>query len=169
SAAGEGTVGPGRASVVGDGQERLVVGLAGGGRGSDERLVSPELPRRRSAGVAAVDDDVAELVVGGLVVGHGDCLRDLRVGRPAVVGAEDVDLAGGDVVEGEQGGRRAISGDPFAVVTGQAGLDRQVGEGRAVVGRMGHGYRTQVQAGDVEGVVAARAGRACPGGVDVAP
>ena len=71
-------------------------------------------------------------------------------------------------MEAQERGGRAVGGDPFPVVTGQAALNRHVGEGGAVVGRVGHGYRAEVQAGDIERVVAAHTRRARPGRVDVA-
>src|SRR3954447_8390677 len=99
-----------------------------------------------------VDDDVAELVVGGLVVGRRDGRRDLGVGAAAVVGTQHVDVAGRDVVVGQERGVGAVRGDPLAVVGRYPCLGRRLGERVAVV--VGHGDvdRGEVEAGDVQPV-----------------
>ena len=114
-----------------------------------------------------VDDQVAELVVGGLVVRLRDGLGDLQVGRPIGVGTQKVDVVGGDVVIAEQRRFGAEGGDPLPIVQRQARLHREVAEGCAIVLRRGDGDGAEVQAGHVEVVVTLGVGLVGDGEVGV--
>ena len=115
-----------------------------------------------------VDHEVAVLVAHFPVVAGRDRARGLDVRFAGVVRAQHVDVVGRDVVEGEERGFCAEGRDPLAVVARQAGLHGSLAEGGAVVGGCRNVHGGEVEARDIQVVVAGHVCRAGEGDVDVA-